>query len=110
MKKIDGRYLRKLREKHGYSLREFAELVYASKSSVQRWEKSFAPEDSELLQKIADVYSLTVDEMREQSEKLFGDKKRKYSPEVLSELKFGIIFLSVLVILGFSIFLFFVLL
>lgn len=97
MKKIDGRYLKKLREQHGYTLREFAELVYSSKSSVQRWEKSFAPDDEETLRRIADVYGISVEEMFEQSSLKYGEKKR--DPYALAELKFGTKWLFVAILL-----------
>ncbi len=97
MLKIDGRYLRKLRKDHGYSLREFAKLVYASKSSVQRWEASFAPEDKELLEKIAAVYSTTVDDLRKQSQKEYA--KKSYPPKLFLEVGLGIGFITVLILL-----------
>lgn len=37
MDRMEGQFLRKLREERGWSLREFAEKVYTSKSTVQRW-------------------------------------------------------------------------
>ncbi len=88
MNKIDGRYLKKLREERGLSLRAFADKIYASKSSVQRWEKSAVPNDEELLEKIADAFGLSVAEMQRQSEEKFG--KDALSPEQLAELKFGV--------------------
>ena len=45
MEKMDGHFLRKLREERGWSLREFAEKIYTSKSTVQRWEQSSPPGD-----------------------------------------------------------------
>lgn len=88
MNKIDGRYLKELREERGLSLRAFADKIYASKSSVQRWEKSAVPEDEELLNKIAEAFGLTVEEMRTRSEMKYGEDA--LSPEQLAELKFGV--------------------
>jgi len=75
MNKIDGRYLKDLRIKNGYSLREFAELIYSSKSSLQRWENSYLPENEEILARIAEVCGLSVEEMREESERLYESSK-----------------------------------
>lgn len=98
MNKINGKLLRKLREENGYSLREFAALVYSSKSSVQRWEKTYAPEDPELLARIAEIYRTTVEALREQSEEY---KKKKPSPEHLIQAKYGTVWLTVAIILLF---------
>lgn len=76
MNKIDGRYLRQMREERGLSLRAFADMVYASKSSVQRWEQSSVPENEDILNAISEVFNITVEEMREQSEKGSGKAKR----------------------------------
>ena len=78
MNKIDGRYLRELREKNGYSLRVFAEKIYASKSAVQRWEQTFIPETPEILNKIAEVFDMEIS--------VTGDE---LSPDKLAEIKFG---------------------
>lgn len=91
MNRIDGRYLKYLREKSGLSLRAFADKIYASKSSVQRWEKSFVPDDEELIKRIADVLGTTAEEMQEKSDLKYGAKsKNVLSPEQLADLKFGI--------------------
>ena len=95
MGKIDGRYLRDLRKQHGYSLRAFAEKIYTSKSTVQRWEQSFIPEIPEVIEKIAEIFNTTVDEMRHGSankyndEESCGDIAEGLSPDSLAELKFG---------------------
>lgn len=96
MNKIDGRYLKKLREENGLSLRAFADKIYASKSSVQRWEKSTLPEDEDLLSKIAEVFKTTVEEMRKESELKYGENV--LSPEQLADLKFGIKWLVIPII------------
>lgn len=125
MNRIDGRVLKALREGKGYSLREFAAMIYTSKSSVQRWEQSYLPESDELLSKIADVFETTVDEMRSKSENYSetmhdaapdqaveaqDDDGPLLTPEELAELKFGfkwlpipIAFLAVLAIVIFII-------
>ncbi len=77
MNKIDGRYLRELREQNGYSLRDFAEKIYSSKSAVQRWEQTFIPETPEILNKIAEVLNLEVDEMRLESAVKYGKSNNK---------------------------------
>ncbi len=76
MDKISGKYLKELREERGYSLREFAEKVYASKSSVQRWEQSFLPENADVLNAVAAVFQFSVEEMRVQSAIKYGSKNR----------------------------------
>ena len=84
--KIDGKVLKKLREENGLSLRAFAQKIYASKSSVQRWEKSSLPEDGELIERIAKVFGKTTEEL----EKLSAESEDKLSPERLAELKYGV--------------------
>jgi len=93
MNKIDGRYLKDLRIKNGYSLREFAELIYSSKSSLQRWENSYLPENEEILARIAEVCGLSVEEMREESERLYSEVF--LSAEQAAEIKFGIKWLPI---------------
>lgn len=96
MNKIDGRYLRQMREERGLSLRAFADMVYASKSSVQRWEQSSVPENEDILNAISEVFNLSVEEMRAQSEKRFGESTEDdYTPEQLAEMKFGVKWLAV---------------
>ena len=63
MIKYNGSNLRKLREDHGYSIRAFAQLIYVSKTTLQRWESSFVPADSPSLDKIAQVLGLTSSEL-----------------------------------------------
>lgn len=85
---IDGRYLKYLREKEGLSLRALAEKIYASKSSVQRWEASSVPENPDVLEKLSQVFGMSVDEMRRRSEEMFGENS--LTPDERAELKFGI--------------------
>lgn len=87
MKKIPGNFLRKLRKSKGCSLRDFSEKIYISKSSIQRWEKTYLPNDEEILKKIADVFEMTVDEMYEKS---IEEKITKPSEKQLTEMQFGI--------------------
>ena len=64
MRKLNGRYIKNLREHHGYSLRKFAAMIYVSKSSLQRWEQTVFPDNTELLEKIASVLNMSVDELQ----------------------------------------------
>lgn len=95
MNKISGKYLKKIREEHGYSLRALAEKIFISKSTIQRWEKSYLPEDNVLLNEIAKVFNTTVDAMRISSAKLCDEsipeaEDQFLTPEQQAEVKFGI--------------------
>ncbi len=68
---------KRIARKNGYSLRVFAEKIYASKSAVQRWEQTFIPETPEILNKIAEVLNLEVDEMRLESAVKYGKSNNK---------------------------------
>ena len=96
MRYISGDYLRKLREDHGWSLREFSKKIYASKSSVQRWEKSNLPDDEELLKKIAEAFNMTVEQFYEKSQE---SNTVHPTEKQLTEMQFGINGLAI--ILGF---------
>ena len=65
MDAIDGGYLRKLRKERGLSLRAFAQKIYVSKSTVQRWEQSRVPADGENMARIAGALGMTADEFIE---------------------------------------------
>ena len=91
MEKIDGQILKDLRKQHGYSLRAFADKIYASKSAVQRWEQSYIPEDA--LEKICEVFNITIDDL--QSKHQPKHDENNLTPEQLTELKFGIKRLSI---------------
>lgn len=89
LQKIDGRYLKYMRKKQGLSLRALAEEVYVSKSSVQRWESSSVPENPDVLEKLSQVFGVTVEEMRMQSAEMFGEEST-LTPDERAEVKFGI--------------------
>lgn len=97
MEKMDGHFLRKLREERGLSLREFAEKIYTSKSTVQRWEQSSPPGDEETFARVAEALGMSADQLRADHQNFLTEregaqqKKREndLSPEQLAELKFG---------------------
>lgn len=111
MENIDGRVLKDLREENGYSLREFAAMIYTSKSSVQRWEQSKLPENTETLNRIAEIFGKTTDELRCLSREKYGenvnqpdvealqDDERTINSEQLSEIKLNLKNLSIPLIL-----------
>lgn len=96
MQNIPGTFLRKLRESKGYSLREFSKIIYSSKSSVQRWEKTFLPDNEELLQKIAEVFNMTVEELYKMSQ---DSGIIRPTEKQLTEMQFGVKGLAI--VLGF---------
>lgn len=91
MQKVDGRLIRNLREERGYSLRTFAEMIYVSKSSLQRWEKSFVPANDDVLNRIAEVFGMTTEELLAQSRKRYGESTADdITPDELVEVKYGV--------------------
>lgn len=93
MAKIDGRYLREMRERRAYSLRAFANLIYVSKSTVYRWEKSYLPEDEQLINDIAEKLGVSAEQMRNESRLRYGAiRKRKHplSAEDVARLKISL--------------------
>ena len=97
MDRMEGQFLRKLREERGLSLREFAEEVYTSKSTVQRWEQTALPDDEETFARVAEALGMSADQLRADYQNFLTEregaqqKKREneLSPEQLAELKFG---------------------
>ncbi len=99
MNRIDGRYLREMREERGLSIRAFAQKIYVSKSSVQRWEQSVVPENADILNKISEVFALSVEDMRTQSAQKYGvahlegmiaEEDDGLTPDQRAEAKFGL--------------------
>ena len=77
MERLDGKLLRTLREHSGLSLRKFAERIYTTKTTLQRWESTSVVASEELLQNIADACGLTTEQLAEQI--------RNYVPAVADE-------------------------
>lgn len=105
MKPISGSWLRKEREARGYSLRDFAKMIYASKSTLQRWEQTALPEDEQTLGRIAKVFSMTVPQMRKAAQTYEAEEKRRkkldgLTVEQLVELKYGTKKLTAILLIG----------
>lgn len=66
MERLDGKLLRTLRENSGLSLRKFAEKIYTTKTTLQRWESTSVVASEELLQNIADACGLTTEQLSEE--------------------------------------------
>lgn len=99
MDRIDGKYLKELREMQGLSIRELAEKIYVSKSSVQRWEQYVVPENADILNKLSEVFGISVEDMRKQSAEKYGVEHLKdmvaeeddgLTPDERAAAKFGI--------------------
>lgn len=63
MDRIDGAYLKKLRLKHGYTLRSLAEKIYVSKSTIENWEKTDSLKDESIVSSLANLYGIDEDEI-----------------------------------------------
>ena len=92
MNRIDGRYIRNLREERGYSLRTFADMIYVSKSSLQRWEQTSVPDNEDVIKKIAEAFGMTEEELRLGSEREFGKTCYDYglTSDERAQAKFGV--------------------
>ena len=81
MDRMEGQFLRKLREERGLSLREFAEKVYTSKSTVQRWEQTALPDDEETFARVAEALGMSADQLRADYQNFLtereGEQKKK---------------------------------
>ena len=88
MNKIQGRYLKKLREEHGYSLRAFAELIYTSKSSLQRWENTCLPDNDDLITRVAELFGMTKEQFIDRSCEDIEDDG--LTPDERARAKFGV--------------------
>jgi transcriptional regulator with XRE-family HTH domain len=58
-----GLYIRKLRKEKGLTQQELAERVFVSTQAVSKWETGDSFPDVESLEKIAQVFCVTVDEI-----------------------------------------------
>lgn len=63
MARISGTYLKTLRTGKGYSIRQLADILFVSKSSVDNWEKNNTLTDIGVIYNLAQLYGLTVDDL-----------------------------------------------
>ena len=89
MDKINGKYIKNLRESSGYSIRAFAQLIYVSKSSLQRWEQTYMPANDDILKRIAQVTGVPEEQIIAQSAAM-SEKGEELSPDQRAEVKFGL--------------------
>ena len=89
MSRIKGKYLKRMREERGYSLWAFAELIYTSKSSLQRWEKTYLPDNDAVVARIAEVLGMSREAfVRAASAPRMPDDGM--TPDERAEAKFGL--------------------
>lgn len=80
MTEINGTYLRKLRVDHNYTIRQLADLLHVSKSTISSWETNNSLRDIDLLMSLASIYGLTLDDLLAQRSETIIPKKRKPHP------------------------------
>lgn len=88
MERLDGKLLRTLRENSGLSLRKFAEKIYTTKTTLQRWESTSVVASEELLQNIADTCGLTTEQLSEEIRNFvpsIDHKQPSIQPSITSE-------------------------
>lgn len=57
---IDGKRLKQLREEHHYSAKKLGEILGYSEATVYRWEKENSLRDIDIVNKLAELYNVTV--------------------------------------------------
>lgn len=57
---IDGKRLKQLREEHHYSAKKLGEILGYSEATVYRWEKENSLRDIDIVNKLAQIYGVTV--------------------------------------------------
>lgn len=67
MEKINGSYLKELRLSHNYTIRELAQILYVSKSTINNWEKNDSLDSLSTVQTLCDFYKIPFNEFLEQS-------------------------------------------
>ena len=63
---MNGRKLKELRDKHGYSREKFAQLLYVTPSIIESWEEGWAiinPSSGEI-DEMAQLFSMTEEMLR----------------------------------------------
>ena len=58
-----GNYIREKRKTAGLSQKELATQLFVSESAVSKWEREQTQPDSETLQKLADLFDTSIDEL-----------------------------------------------
>lgn len=104
MKKIDGRILKNLREERGYSIRQLADMLFISKTTLQRWEKDGLPDDGETLAKVADVFGISAEALKNPPQPSSEKKNEKYRERKMKveqyvEAKYGLKWLLIVLAL-----------
>lgn len=78
MNKSLGERIKSIRLEKGYTMEDFGKLFKTSKGTVNNWEKGRNNPNRENLKKIAEIGSITVEEL------LYGDKRDFINPLIVS--------------------------
>ncbi|WP_419155180.1 helix-turn-helix domain-containing protein [Weissella minor] len=77
-----GERLRELREAHGYSQEDLAQVLHVTRQSISRWENEKADPSLAMLVSIAELYDLSLEE-------LFQDKQQAVIHEIDRKVRWG---------------------
>lgn len=77
-----GERLRGLREAHGYSQEDLAQVLHVTRQSISRWENEKADPSLAMLANISELYDLSLEE-------LFQDKQQAVIHEIDRKVRWG---------------------
>ena len=98
IKDIVAKNLQELRNKHGYTQGELAEMVNYTDKSVSKWEHGEAMPPIDVLKQLADIYKVTLDYLvtdspSENFGKIYNDKKNTPNKIIITLLAMSVVWI-----------------
>ena len=78
-----GKFIAELRVKEGYTQKELGELLNITDNSVSKWERGINAPDISQLERIAEIFNITIDELLKGERKYKKKEKDKNRKKVL---------------------------
>ena len=80
-----GRFLRQLRREKGITQEELSTIINIDRSAISKWERGIYPPSTEMLNTLAKLYNITVNEI------ILAEKKNDKNEEDLSDLPIALV-------------------
>ena len=75
-----GKFIKELREEKGLTQDELAKKIPISRQAISKWERGLAIPDAQILLKLSEFFSVSVNEI------LSGEKKNKYNEKEINQI------------------------